>query len=323
MTDLLKKYLSDSLNSEELSQFRSWLASVPDSDLEKVLDKDWQDGSFNLSQKDKERLSQLKERIMDQCSPKRRIQGIVATFFKIAALIAIPVLCYTTWHWRSYSKQLADQSIVFSTQKGERSTISLPDGTLVTLNELSNLSYSPGSFNSKNRLLDFEGEAFFQVAKDSLRPFTVKSSGLSVTVLGTQFNLLDRASDNAELFLKEGIVQVLSMLSSQSAVLSKGDRAILSRNDGQLTILRSTNAEQESLAWLDHNIVLKKASFVEVLDRITKHYGVTFEANWKPAEDDTFTGTLPSDDLEGALSILEIVYHIRASISGRTVKISR
>ena len=49
MTDLLKKYLSDSLNSEELSQFRSWLASMPDEDLDGILAKEWQDGSFNLS----------------------------------------------------------------------------------------------------------------------------------------------------------------------------------------------------------------------------------------------------------------------------------
>ena len=168
MTDLLKKYLSDSLNSEELSQFRSWLASMPDEDLDGILAKEWQDGSFNLSLKDKERLSKLKGKITDQCFPKRRIQGVVATFFKIAALIAIPVLCYTTWHWRSYSKQLADQNVVFSTQKGERSTISLPDGTQVTLNELSSLSYSPGIFNSKSRQLDFEGEAFFQVESNCI-----------------------------------------------------------------------------------------------------------------------------------------------------------
>lgn len=85
----------------------------------------------------------------------------------------------------------------------------LPDNSTVTLQPGSKLTYSPAQFMGTTRNVQLSGEAFFQVARDTERPFLVYSNGLITKVLGTSFTIkAQNGSDNVTVMVKSGKVSV-------------------------------------------------------------------------------------------------------------------
>ena len=82
----------------------------------------------------------------------------------------------------------------------------LPDGSVVTLNKHSSLSYE-GAYNKKERNVELNGEAFFKVAHNKSKPFVVHVNGLTVTVTGTSFNI-KTVDGKTEVIVETGSVQV-------------------------------------------------------------------------------------------------------------------
>ncbi len=101
----------------------------------------------------------------------------------------------------------------------------LPDGTVVTLNKNSELSY-PAHFDGKTRSVALKGEAFFNVTPDKSKPFIIDAGNSSVTVVGTSFNVKSR-QDETEVIVETGIVQVakqqnaVRLLPGQKATVTK------------------------------------------------------------------------------------------------------
>src|SRR5690606_35729068 len=79
-------------------------------------------------------------------------------------------------------------TLVLSTPRGGTYQITLPDGSKVWLNAESTLRY-PSQFIGNDRVVELEGEGYFEVSKDTERPFKVRSAGQVVEVLGTAFNV--------------------------------------------------------------------------------------------------------------------------------------
>ncbi|MDD2793054.1 MAG: FecR domain-containing protein [Sediminibacterium sp.] len=94
------------------------------------------------------------------------------------------------------------------TRKGTKSKLLLPDGTKVWLNSDSRLYYAE-NFSGAQREVRLEGEAFFDVVKDSKRPFIVKTSGIKIRVLGTAFNVKSYPQEpTIEATLVRGLIEV-------------------------------------------------------------------------------------------------------------------
>ena len=85
-------------------------------------------------------------------------------------------------------------------------TDTLPDGSVVTLNKHSTLSYQWKSASSE-RMVRLEGEAFFSVSPDKNRPFIVSTRGISIKVLGTSFNVRNKEQKTA-VIVETGLVQI-------------------------------------------------------------------------------------------------------------------
>ena len=107
---------------------------------------------------------------------------------RAAAVLFIPLLVtLMVQHWGGSEQELA-QIMEVKTNPGMMTSLTLPDGTLVFLNSESTLSY-PSRFDSDTRNVTLQGEAYFEVAKNKIRPFTVHTSGVDIRVLGTKFNI--------------------------------------------------------------------------------------------------------------------------------------
>lgn len=112
-------------------------------------------------------------------------------------------------------------------------TDTLTDGSVVTLERKSGLTLT-GNFNRRERRMRLEGEAFFAVAHDTVRPFVVEVQEVEVTVVGTAFTV-DNATDPGKVtvFVTEGKVKVSAK--NQSLLLLPGEQATYNRQSGMLT----------------------------------------------------------------------------------------
>ena len=147
-------------------------------------------------QEQKEVGARIFKQINQQISISRR-----TTFFSkkhgfwwaIAAVI-IGIGCY--WAAQQFNKRKEtgkdEIPIVYATlttEENEQKKLKLNDGTLITINENSTLKYPTAFLATGVRRVELSGEAFFEVAKDSLRPFIAVSGSIETVVLGTSFNI--------------------------------------------------------------------------------------------------------------------------------------
>lgn len=144
------------------------------------------------------------------------------TYWRAAAMIAL--VCTLGWlAFQKYiNKPVADavaiQSVLTTNQKQTRT---LPDGTIVTLNRGSRLSY-PQAFSGDSREVTLTGEAFFEVTPDPAKPFRINAKGTTVQVLGTSFSV--RAYDeNVKVAVQTGKVKFTAK--QKEVILIKNETA--------------------------------------------------------------------------------------------------
>ncbi len=194
----------------------------------------------------------------------------------VAGIVALGMLWQPS-SWENASNVAAEREAeTFTTQKGERAMIRLTDGTHVQLNVDSRLTVPP-DFGEETREVELEGEAFFEVATDSTRPFLVQSRDVVTRVLGTAFDV-NAYPDEKEtrVVVTEGRV-ALDAESSSSAqddaedvVLTKHQMARITRRGNQ--VVRRDSESGRHLAWMDGQLVLKEASFEEVTRKLGRWY---------------------------------------------------
>lgn len=127
------------------------------------------------------------ENIKEITEPKRTIYW--KKWMSIAASFLL-ILSISLWGYLIYSGQNRNFAgdMTITAQKGQKTTVTLPDGSRVWVNSGSTLSYG-SRYNQKERIINLEGEAYFEVAKNKNAPFIVRSHGFSVKALGTAFEV--------------------------------------------------------------------------------------------------------------------------------------
>ena len=155
---------------------------------------------------------------------------------------------------------------------GKISVIKLTDGTIIHLNSNSSIRY-PKVFKGEGRAVFLEGEAFFEVAKDKSRPFTVSTNGLKTTVLGTRFNInAYKDDDQIQVALVEGSVSLQVENTDKSILLKPSEMAIF--HPSRQSLSTSDFDEEETMAWTEGTISFRHASFEEVARKMNNIYGI-------------------------------------------------
>lgn len=144
--------------------------------------------------------------------------------------------------------------------------VTLEDGTKVWVNAASLLEKI--NFNAKERRVKLVGEAFFEVAKDSTRPFFVETAQQTIRVLGTKFNLKSYPNQKETLTLVEGKVSTTSQTQNE-AVLVAGESITLDNG----AILPDTFKEN-NLLWKEQVFAFEDETLAEILDKVSKWYNV-------------------------------------------------
>lgn len=196
----------------------------------------------------------------------------------------------------------------------------LSDGTKVFLNSESELHY-PAKFTEGNRKVDLKGEAFFEVAPDSLRPFIVNAREVQTRVLGTSFNILAYADEPAiRTTLFTGRVEVSVDDTPLEEVLTPGMQASWKVGSDNISV-KKVNMDIQSL-WRDGVIMLDDDELESVMRMLARWYNVTYEWKGNRNVKHTFTGKINrNEDLGSVLGTLTLLGGPRFEIEGTTVYI--
>jgi len=195
----------------------------------------------------------------------------------------------------------------------------LPDGSVITLNKFSSISYSK-TFKGDTRSIEFEGEAYFDVAKDPNKPFVINANGAEVKVLGTAFNLIAEHGF-AELTVTEGKVQFSDLSDNESVVLTVGERGKIV--DGRITSLK--NKDFNFLSWKTKKLYFKQGEILKnVASDLERFYNVTVEF-----EDDSIElmpvseHSFDNDDITYILDLFSTLHNLKYTIEDNKINISK
>ena len=197
--------------------------------------------------------------------------------------------------------------------RGGEFVLCLSDGTVVTLNADSKIHY-PDHFMGKDRQVSLEGEAFFEVAKDSLKPFVVKTNGIDVRVLGTAFNLKAYPDEHQQTTLVRGAVEVV--LDKQQVLLHPGEQVTCIDKE-----LRIEQVDvRPYIAWKNERFVFENEPLEGVLKKLERWYNITVFIQNQRLKQMRFTGNLPKyENINNVLNILALTTNIKFELNDRTL----
>jgi transmembrane sensor len=174
-----------------------------------------------------------------------------------------------------------------TTPRSGQFQILLPDGSHVWLNNMSSLRY-PTSFLGKNRTVELNGEAYFEIAKDAAKPFVVKVNNEEVDVLGTSFNIMAYPDEKStQTTLLTGIVRVKA---GQNAVQLQPDEQAQFSENGGFKVLRDVPST-DIISWKNGFFYFGRAPFTEVMRQLARWYDV----------DVKYEGTIPDLEFGGKI----------------------
>ena len=216
---------------------------------------------------------------------------------------------------------LAQESPVFNTlqiPRGGEYFLTLADGTEVWLNAETEIRY-PVQFTGNKRVVYLDGEAYFTVAPDKNKPFTVISTYASVSVLGTQFNFRAYPDEQeVQTTLVSGSVIMQSEKYKQQIKLVPGEQGVLEKNSAKL-------AKQEVntylyTAWKDGRFAFRDARLEDLFNILARWYDLNVFYLTPETKDFRFTGDLnKTDDFKSILKIIEQNERITFTVNQRTV----
>ncbi len=237
-------------------------------------------------------------------APERAPSRAARTWWRRAAGLAAVLAAAAVWFARQPER--------IGTEFAQRQAVTFADGTLVELNARTVLAARMARETREVRLE--RGEAFFSVASDPARPFTVETPAGRVRVTGTAFNVRIADGGLLQVLVQEGSVEVTPQSKGVPLVLKPGDSA---HYDGARTEVRhlTENALAYALAWRRGQIVFDGVPLGEAMDRIARHHGREIEVTAGAAVL-RLGGRFGLDDLDGFLRDLELALPVSVLKAG-------
>ena len=205
------------------------------------------------------------------------------------------------------------------TPKGGQYQVNLPDGTQVWLNAGSVLRF-PTRFAGRERQVDLQGEAYFEVAENKAMPFRVLSDHQVVEVVGTHFNV-DAYGDEGlvKTTLLEGAVRIRHRQHRQARLLQPGQQALV-REAGREIAVQAVDTE-EAVAWKNGYFMFVEEDLKSIMRKLERWYDVEVEFVGE-VENLKFGGVISrSKSMEETLRILELTGNVHFKVAGRRVTV--
>lgn len=245
-------------------------------------------------------------------SQSRKTRKLYVQISKIAAILLLVLSLGFSLGWLIMDHQ--QKEVVWfeaNAPRGEKTRLTLPDGSKVWLNSESTLSF-PNDFLEGNREVKLTGEAYFEVEKMHGLPFIVKTEAYDVRVLGTKFNVTAYKDFNRTVTsLIEGHVQILK---GQQTVDLKPGQMLTYQN--KRFLVKETNTIRAS-SWKDDKFDFDHVTFKELMIRLERWYDVDIKMDDPSLNDIVFSGVFKNEEtIWQVLNSIQVTLPIKYYRSG-------
>lgn len=208
--------------------------------------------------------------------------------------------------WITFSKPIDMMQV--ATVANETKQVTLPDQSIVFLNENSSIKY-PRHFNPKIRRVEMDGDIVFDITHRPQQPFKVSSPNLAVKVLGTKFNVIDKKTTNSTswVYVLDGKVQVQQQQDTINKVLlEKEMAAVFNPQKNQLLLSKSFAVNQ--LFWHHQTLQFEQTTLQQVIQTLNKVYQTEIILLNTTLLNCPFTGIFQAKTLSEILETLQLIY---------------
>ena len=304
ITALFRKYLSNSATADEMKELDEWIAS--NEDLNDWLENQVDDSSAEMdAEKQADILAKIHEKIAVQSKQKFVLPGWAKTVAAVALIVLMAVSAAI--YFRSNQPNMIQYAEI-GALRGQKASVTLPDGTKITLNSESTLKYST-NYNQSDRAVELVGEAYFEVAKNKKIPFVVKAGKLEIEAKGTAFNIKAYPTDNSiSTTLTEGKIEVKTPVD----VLSMIPNERMEYNNADQTFRKLTLTDAVgSIGWLNDELSFENATLAEVVANFSRIYNIDIQFASESIKEQRFTGKINNNSLLSVLRIISLTSPIR------------
>jgi ferric-dicitrate binding protein FerR (iron transport regulator) len=207
------------------------------------------------------------------------------------------------------------------TAKGQRTFVTLEDGTKIWLNADSKLSYPRSFANASTREIQLEGEAYFDVTANKQKPFIVHTSDVRIKVLGTAFNVKSYGNDRTvETTLIHGKVTIQSVNDSSQITLLPNQQAVFEKLSGRL-FLEHREEVVDYTVWKEGQLVFLNQPLSDIINELERWFNVTIQVEDRESLDCHFSAKVNNKTLEEVLKLFKDSESIDYTIEGSRVTI--
>lgn len=305
---LLEKYFKGACTPEEVAIVETYLSQESTAVMDAFLMDTWQQAADETETVDPRSKAP---------SPKKIIKTNYSWYS--AAAVILVIISAGAWLWQSQrEKQQLHTAVVqmdtIYNAGGNMRLVSMPDGSRVWLNAYALLAYN-GNYNDSTRELWLKGEAYFEVAKDDQRPFSVHVGELVTTALGTSFNIAtgNKADGSVAVSLVTGKVAVST--ADFEYVLSPGQMLLYKKGVPPTHIARfSIN---EVLDWKSGKLIFENTTLEDAFAKLQSRYDCKILLDDKQLAKRKVTGSFTaSQKLEQILASLQYVHNFSYAKTG-------
>lgn len=224
-----------------------------------------------------------------QISTSKKIIEIFKTWQAAAAVFLMVVSAWFVYSWNnSVLTEIA-------TLEGEKRQINLPDGSLITLNENSSITYNA---NFDKRIVQLKGEAFFDIAKQAGKTFEILTTTTKTTVLGTSFNIRAYSQENRiEVAVYTGKVAFESLAkASDKMLLTTNEKVVFDEKSNKMS--KVATSDSNAIAWKTQHLLFDNTSIEEVIKTLERYFEIEIESENSAVLNCHFTGRFNEPKLQ-------------------------
>ena len=241
--------------------------------------------------------------------PRPKRVGAGRQWLRVAAVFL--VVAAGSWFYYLYSYQPAQFLSVSSGAKVVLDT--LPEGSVVTLNKGTAIHYRR-QFAGTSRQVEMEGEAFFSVTADKNKPFVVNTNGVSITVLGTSFNVRTDGG-KTEVVVETGRVEVRA--GDRTLRVEAHERALITNDN--LTPKKESNPDQLYNYYRTNAFECNGTPLWRLAEKLNEVYKVHIVIDSERLRNLPLTTTFVDESLDGILGVVSKTFAIRIVRNGQEI----
>ena len=328
--NIIERNITGTASFEEQEVLFAWLESNSANQYSYYRMKNIWDSSFvnSYTREDIHKEWQLLINRMENQKKKNRKTPINSRFFSFTPLLRYAaIFIFTiglTWgiiHWQQSNNDIPDISYQqFIIPPGQRSQVVLSDGTKVWVNAATTLKY-PIDFGENNRIVIVDGEATFDVVPTN-KPFIVKTDNITITVLGTKFNVRGYSNENyVETALIKGSVKMSS--EKEEIILKPGETASYLKENNKISIRKIPEIENK-LSWNSNQLIFEGECLKDITRILERWFNVSITIAESELNEYKYTGKFVyNESIQQVLKVIAATTAIQYEINGSEIIISK